>query len=176
MMCTGDGGVPLFFRVADGKEADQATFTKLIRESKTQLDFDALFVADSALYGADELPSLNHLRWPCRVPQTIKEDKTLLEEIPEEAFAQSALEGYRLAETRSEYGGVEQRWVVVESAQRQKAQNKQLEKKLKELDERLGRQLEQLRRQRFNCEADARKALDACALRGFWPLPPAHGR
>jgi transposase len=163
LMCTGDGGVPLFFRVADGNEADQATFTKLITEFKTQLDFDALFVADSALYSADELPSLNHLRWLCRVPQTIKEAKTLLEEIPEEAFAQSALEGYRLAETTSEYGGVEQRWVVVESTQRQKAHNKQLEKKLKELDERLERQLGQLRRQRFNCEADAQKALDACA-------------
>jgi transposase len=97
------------------------------------------------------------------VPQTIKEAKTLLEEIPEEAFAQSALEGHRLAEARSEYGGVEQRWVVVESEQRQKAHNGQLEKKLKELDERLERQLGQLRRQRFNCEADAQKALDACA-------------
>jgi transposase len=166
LMCTGDGGVPLFFRVADGNEADQATFTKLMREFKTRLDFDALFVADSALYSADDLPSLNHLRWLCRVPQTIKEAKTLLEEIPEEAFAQRGLEGYRLAEARSEYGGVEQRWVVVESAQRQKAQNKQLEKKLKELDERLERQLGQLRRQRFNCEADAQKALDAFA-KGF---------
>ena len=174
-MCTGDGGVPLFFRLADGNEADQATFTKLIREFKTRLDFDALFVANSALYSADDLPSLNHLRWLCRVPQTIKEAKTLLEEIPEEAFAQSALEGYRLAEARSEYGGVEQRWVAVESAQRQKAHNKQLEKKLKELDERLERQLGQLRRQRFNCEADAQKALNACAPGGFWPLPPAHG-
>jgi transposase len=48
LMCTGDGGVPLFFRVADGNEADQATFTKLIREFKTRLDFDALFVADRA--------------------------------------------------------------------------------------------------------------------------------
>jgi transposase len=163
LMCTGDGGVPLFFRVADGNEADQATFTKLIREFKTRLDFDALFVADSTLYSADDLPSLNHLRWLCRVPQTIKEAKTLLEEIPEEAFAQSALEGYRLAEARSEYGGVEQRWVVVEGAQRQKAHNKQLEKKLKELDERLEQQLGQLRRQRFNCEADAQNALDACA-------------
>jgi len=45
---------------------------------------------------------LNHLRWLCRVPQTIKEAKTLLEEIPEEAFRESPLEGYRLAETTSE--------------------------------------------------------------------------
>src|SRR3954470_8157301 len=49
LMCTGDGGVPLFFRVADGNEADQGAFTKLMRAFKTRLDFDALFVADSAL-------------------------------------------------------------------------------------------------------------------------------
>lgn len=163
LMQSGDGGIPLFLRVADGNEADQATFAKLMSDFKTRLDFDTLFVADSALYSADELPTLNHLRWLCRVPQTIKETKTLLEEIPEEAFAESALEGYCLAEAKSEYGGVEQRWVVVQSAERQKAHNKRLEKKLDELDERLERRLRQLRRERFNCEADARKALDAFA-------------
>jgi transposase len=82
LMCTGDGGIPLFLRVADGNEADQTTFAKLLAEFKTQLDFEALFVADSALYSADKLPTLNHLSWLCRVPQTIKEAKKLLEEIP----------------------------------------------------------------------------------------------
>ena len=164
LMCTGDGGIPLFLRVADGNEADQATFAKLLAEFKMRLNFDALFVADSALYSAKDLPALNHLRWLCRVPQTIKEAKTLLEEIPEESFiTESAPESYRLAETKSEYGGVKQRWVVVESPERQKAQNERLEKKLEELDERLERRWRQLRRERFNCQADARKALQSFA-------------
>lgn len=164
LMCTGDGGIPLFLRVADGNESDQAIFAKLASDFKAQLDFDALFVADSALYSADNLPTLNHLRWLCRVPQTIKEARTLLEEIDEESFiTESAPEGYRLAETKSEYGGVVQRWVVVESPERQRAQNERLEKKLEELDERLERRLRQLRRERFNCQADARKALQSFA-------------
>jgi transposase len=164
LMCTGDGGIPLFLRVADGNEADQATFAKLLAEFKMRLNFDALFVADSALYSAENLPALNHLRWLCRVPQTIKETRTLLEEIPGESFiTESAPEGYRLAETKSEYGGVAQRWVVVESSERQKAQNERLEKKLEELDEQLERRLRQLRRERFNCQADARKALQGFA-------------
>src|SRR5215210_6636618 len=50
LMSTGDGGVPLFFRVADGNEADQATFAELIRQFKARLDLETLFVADSALY------------------------------------------------------------------------------------------------------------------------------
>jgi transposase len=165
LMCTGDGGVPLFLRVADGNESDQAMFAKLASDFKAQLDFDALFVADSALYSAENLPTLNHLRWLCRVPQTIKEARTLVEEIDEESFiiTERAPEGYRLAETKSEYGGVEQRWVVVESPERQEAQNERLEKKLEELDERLGRRLRRLRRERFNCQADAQKALDGFA-------------
>jgi transposase len=164
LMCTGDGGIPLFLRVADGNEAEQATFAKLLAEFKMRLNFDALFVADSALYSANDLPALNHLRWLCRVPQTIKEAKSLLEEIPEESFVtESAPESHRLAETKSEYGGVEQRWVVVESPERQKAQNERLEKKLEELDERLERRLRRLRRERFNCQADARKALQGLA-------------
>ena len=159
-MCTGDGGIPLFLRVADGNEADQATFAKLLAEFKMQLDFEALFVADSALYSADKLPALNHLRWLCRVPQTIKEAKTLLEELDEESFiSESAPEGYRLAEARSDYGGVEQRWIVVQSSERHKAQNERLQKKLEEIDEQLERRLRRLRRQRFSCQADARKAL-----------------
>jgi transposase len=153
LMCTSDGGIPLFLRVADGNEADQATFAKLLAEFKMRLNFDALFVADSALYSADNVPTLNHLRWLCRVPQTIKEARTLLEEIPEESFVtERAPEGYRLAETKSEYSGVEQRWVVVESHERHEAQNEQL-----------GRRLRKLRRERFNCQADAQKALDGFA-------------
>ena len=164
LMCTGDGGIPLFLRVADGNEADQATFAKLLAEFKMRLNFDALFVADSALYSAENLPTLNHLRWLCRVPQTIKEARKLVEEIPQESFiTESAPEGYRLAETKSEYGGVAQRWVVVESPESQKAQKKRLEKKLEELNEQLERRLRQLRRERFNCQADARKALQSFA-------------
>jgi transposase len=86
--------------------------------------------------------------------------KTFVEELPEESFAESGLEGYSLAETRSEYGGVPQRWIVVHSAKRQKAQNKRLQKNLVKLDRELERRLDHLGRETFNCQADARKALD----------------
>src|SRR5918994_1961372 len=89
-----------------------------------------------------------------------QEAKTLLEELDEESFiSESAPEGYRLAEARSDYGGVEQRWIVVQSSERHKAQNERLQKKLEESDEQLERRLRRLRRQRFSCQADARKAL-----------------
>jgi hypothetical protein len=44
LMESGDGGVPLFLRVAD-----KATFAGLMVDFKAQLNLEALFVADSAL-------------------------------------------------------------------------------------------------------------------------------
>jgi transposase len=91
LMSTSDGGVPLFLRVADGNEADRATFAGLLKDFEEQLDLEALFVADSALYSAKALPALKRLSWLSRVPLTLKEAKTLLVETPEEAFAESTL-------------------------------------------------------------------------------------
>jgi transposase len=79
-MSTGDGGVPLFLRVANGNEADQAVFAELLRDFRARLDLDALFVADSALYSAQNLATLGNLRWVCRVPRTLGEAGRVLAE------------------------------------------------------------------------------------------------
>ena len=95
LMCSGDGDVPLYLRVADGNESDQAIFAQLMREFRQQWNCDALFVADAALYSGENLQSLTNLRWLSRVPATIKEAEQLIEQLPEEAFHLSQLSGYR---------------------------------------------------------------------------------
>lgn len=49
IICSGDGDVPLFLRVASGNESDSAVFAQIFQEFKKQLDLDALMVAESAL-------------------------------------------------------------------------------------------------------------------------------
>jgi transposase len=49
LMVSGDGEVPLFFRIADGNEADKAVFASLIQDFRSRVDLDTLFVADGAL-------------------------------------------------------------------------------------------------------------------------------
>lgn len=49
LMCSGDGDVPLYLRVADGNEADKSIFPSIIREFRQEWDLDTLFVADAAL-------------------------------------------------------------------------------------------------------------------------------
>jgi transposase len=81
LMCSHDGDVPCFFRAADGNESDKQVFAELIRDYQAQLDLDALFVADSALYSQENLQTLQGLSWFTRVPQTLKQAKELLAEV-----------------------------------------------------------------------------------------------
>lgn len=169
LMSAGDGGIPLFLRVADGNETDAAVFAELIKDFRGRLDFDALFVADAALYGAENLASLGNLRWLCRVPRSLSEARRVLAETPREAFVQSeAHEGYRIAQRTSDYGGVGQRWLVVHSEELEKAARERLERRLQRRERELEREYSRLVGVKtFACQADALAAAQAFAAKNL---------
>ena len=129
-MCTGDGDIPLYLRVGDGNETDSAIFAQLILEFKQQWDVDALFVADAALYTADNLQQMAQLRWVSRLPATLKCAKDLLQQIHPDALVPSSLVGYQIAACGNNYAQIPQRWLVVKSQARLESDLKQLEKRL----------------------------------------------
>lgn len=158
LMCSGDGDIPLYLRVADGNQADKAVFAQLMGQFKAQLNFDALFVADSALYCQENLQALAGLCWLSRVPGTLSEAKERLQETPHSAFVASCLAGYRIARSESEYGGVKQRWLTIESEKRKASDLEQLSEQVAKQHKVVQSQLNWLSRQAFACEADARSA------------------
>lgn len=155
LMCSGDGDIPLYLRVGDGNESDKAVFAQLLREFQAQLNFDALFVADSALYSQENLQALSGLRWLTRVPATLSQARECLEHTPEEGLVDTEMAGYRIAALRRQFAGVEQRWLVVESQARQASDLKQLGKHISQHQNQVNTQLRQLSRKRFACAADA---------------------
>ena len=157
LMCSSDGDIPLYLRVADGNESDRGVFAKLIRDFKREWNIDALFVADAALYSAENIKQLQSLRWLSRVPATIKEAQNLLT-LPKELFVSSSLEGYKIAEVGSYYAGIKQRWLVVESEQARKSDLKKIEQRLEKKLAQAQSQLKALCRQKFACEPDAQTA------------------
>lgn len=159
LMCSGDGGIPLFFRAADGNDSDAASFATLIGEFRQQIELYPLFVADAALYSEHNLRTLAGLRWISRVPQTLNEARTALEETNEQSFRASVREGYRIAEMSTDYGGVPQRWVIVASEDRHKRLSPRLYRKLDTEHHRARKELRKLHRRRFACETDARQEL-----------------
>lgn len=155
LMCSGDGDIPLYLRVADGNEVDSAMFGTLIAEFQKQWQIDALFVADAALYTEENLQMMVSLRWVSRVPATLSAAKELLENISSDAFIPTKIPGYRIAPCCNDYGGDRQRWLVVESQARYESDLKQLEKRLAKKYTQAQSQLRKLYQQKFACAKDA---------------------
>lgn len=158
LICSGDGDVPLFLRVASGNESDSAVYAQIFQEFKKQLELDALMVADSALYTAPNIFKMASLKWLCRVPLTLKQARQLIEQLSDKDFVDSTIAGYRWAAHTSNYGGVRQRWLVVESASRRASDLRQLEKNIAKAHQEAKKKLRELAAQEFACEPDARAA------------------
>ena len=159
LMSTSDGDVPLYFRAADGNEADKTVFANLLRDFKEQFDVEALFVADSALFSKENVQSLRGLSWLTRVPQTLAEAKRLLSELKDADFEKSCVPGYRIAQRRISYGGILQRWLIIESDEAQTRSAKQEAKVLAKQEHSLHKSLQALFKRNFHCEADAEQAI-----------------
>ena len=158
LICGGDGGIPLFLEMADGNQDDKTKFAHLFEEFQQQWNFEGLHVADSALYTADNLKRMKQLKWVTRVPLTLTEAKQVLVAVSEDELVESCLKGYSIAERPSNYGGVEQRWLIVKSLAREQSDQKQLQKKILQSQQQSLKQLHKLSAQEFSCEPDALKA------------------
>ena len=155
LICSGDGDVPLFLRVTDGNEADKAVFAQVLGEFKKQLTLDTLMVADSALYSAPNLEQMKELKWLSRVPLTVKQAKQLVSQLSEKDFVKSGLEGYRVVERTSNYAGIAQRWLVVESEARRKADLNRVEQRLKKSEQEAQKKVQRLCAQKFTAPQTA---------------------
>lgn len=165
LICSGDGDIPLGLRIGSGNESDQQQFGKLLQEFKSQMQWDSLMVLDSGFYSQENLQMSQNLSWLSRVPLRVKAAQKAVhsETVPE--FVPSELEGYRFAEIPQNYGGIPQRWLLVESQKRRESDLKKLEKNLKKEATESEKKLRQLGRQTFACEADARQAANKLLLK-----------
>ncbi|MEG4288211.1 hypothetical protein Q5692_19660 [Microcoleus sp. C2C3] len=65
------------------------------------------------------------------------------------------MKGYSWSEHKSNYGGIEQRWLVVESSLRRDSDRRQLENKLKKAEIESQNKLREISKIEFACAADA---------------------
>jgi transposase len=153
LICVGDGDIPVMMEVVSGNQADKARFAGLLQEFKEQWTFEGLCVADAALYSAENLASMSGLRWLTRVPLSIKAASELMDSTTD--LGVSKLPRYSTAESVSEYGGVKQRWILVESQARRESDIKKLDKKIEQIRQNCEQEASTLVGQDFACAADA---------------------
>jgi transposase len=132
LIVSSDGDIPLFFRAGDGNESDKAVFGKILLEFKKQIDFESIMVCDSALYSQNNLKLMANLKWISRVPFSLKLAKSLVQSVTSSQLEKSSQEGYSYCEQKVTYAEIEQRWLIVESAERKKSDLEKLNRQIEQ--------------------------------------------
>lgn len=159
LICSRDGGVPLWLKVGSGNETDSQTFAGIAQSFAEQWQVEGLFVMDAAFYSEPNLKEVGTLKWLTRVPQTLRAAQAFVERDEAELNpVPCQVEGYRLWEESQSYAGVTQRWVLVESEERRQSNPGELSGFRKQ-EKTLQRQLKDLCAQVFACKPDAMEAL-----------------
>lgn len=164
LVVNGPSSIPLFMEPLSGNNSDKNSFhetIKKVEEFKKQINLEKNFkwIADSALYAPDKLLKHNDMLWLTRVPETIKEAKALVSKPDCDIEWDELDKGYKTSEYVSNYGGIEQRWLLVFSEQAYDREKKTLEKKLIKKDTEIKKILWHLGNEIFDCEKDAKSAL-----------------
>ena len=141
LMASSDGDVPLLMRTGSGNESDKSIFAEIIKNQEKNLNWETIYVADSALYTTKNLHSLGETKWLTRVPLSIKKAKESLENAEESKFQPSEQTGYKYQEKLITYHGIKQRWLIVESGARKESDLEKLAEKMVKEREKIEQQL-----------------------------------
>lgn len=116
-------GIPVLMQPLSGHSSAGKAFGHMVREPMARLQTTygtTYLVADSALSSDDNRQKLAEtpIKWMTRVPATLREAQAGLAHADPQTMA-SLQEGYRDHELTATYGGVEQRWLLMDSEPRQ---------------------------------------------------------
>ena len=157
-LVTNQNGIPLFAKAYSGNASDKKTIIEAFCKVKDGLNFDsnAYYIGDSATYTEDNVQRLGKdILWITRVPATINEAKELLDGDFDMITAEDPR--YAFYTTRSNYGGVEQRWVMFQSKPMHERMEKTFDKGLEKEQKAVQKSLNKMMRREFACEEDAIK-------------------
>ncbi|WDD31979.1 IS1634 family transposase (plasmid) [Nostoc sp. UHCC 0926] len=138
-----------------GNESDKAAFGKILVEYSKQINLESIMVADSALYSENNLKLMENIKWISRVPLTIKKAKNLVKRLTNVELKKTEQKEYSYQEEKVTYGGIEQRWILVESPERKKADLKKLSLKIQSESIKVTKQIAKLVKEEFDHSSSA---------------------
>ena len=156
-------GLPLLLQPLDGNADDKTYFRQTLQaylgQLRTTYELDTI-VADSALYTAETLPLLQDVHWITRVPATLNAAQEVLRATDPETMTHLD-EHTRYQRLSTEYAGVAQRWLVVDSDAAQQRARKTVSRQCRKQTEADTKAFAKLCGQSFACADDAKQALAA---------------
>ena len=165
LMVEHQAGIPVWMKASNGNQIDTKEFATIVKEHIKAMKSDSLkelmLVSDAALFTKETLKYIaqNNIKFITRVPNKLKEAKTLLRHCSNGFYAID--DNYKAIETSIEYEGIKQRWILYKSTLASKREEKTVFKKLSKqsLDEL--NSLQKLSKKSFFCEEDAKAAFEA---------------
>jgi transposase len=116
---TGKADIPFWFEMKDGNSSDKKTFgesaVEIVKKLKGQIGeaIAKIHVSDSAFYTAVNLKLMELMKWLSRVPETIKEAKSILENSNTIESWTRIDDNYSYSLCESNYAEIKQRWMIV---------------------------------------------------------------
>ena len=164
LICTHDGGVPVISKSWDGNASDTRIFRERAKALMKQFkkgEGPLYLIADSKLYDQKTINGLTEFPFITRIPRTIKQERICIDDALQMPFIQweaidkqSAFLCFNIA-----HYGINQRWMVVYSAEAQARASAKVEKKCQKEKEELDKELKKLNAQGYSCREDAEKVL-----------------
>lgn len=158
---TGSSGFPIWMEAHSGNASDKKTLIEAAQRMKAfknelKIDKEFIFSGDSAFYSG-AVKEGGDMKWLSRVPENIKEAQKILTKPEEELSWIDLGSGYQMQMFQSQYGGVEQRWALINSEQAYSREVKTLEKNIQKENESLTKNCWHISNQMFQCRKDAEK-------------------
>jgi len=162
--------IPLLFKALSGNAEEGKTYRQAIKRHINALQVDCglkWIVADSKLYSQANIKELSlheELDWLTRVPVTIGEVSHVQAQIDKSALQEiEGMSGYSYMELGSLYGGINHRWVLIHSEQKEEQDLKTLEKRIIRQSKKEEKALKSLGRQEFSSISTALAATKSFA-------------
>lgn len=160
LICENQAGIPVLMQPLSGNSSDKTDFRETIKSHLNQLQADVgirYLVADSALYTAETLPTLQDVYWVTRVPETLKLAKEQIHTHAATLMADRKTQS--LQSITVTYANIQQRWLLVYSPEAYQRALKTVERQLFKQSQKECSAFQALCREPFACQADAEKAL-----------------
>lgn len=160
-LACGSEGIPLIVKILPGNTSDAAHFKETLKTLQYNAfgqnpDFRLVF--DAAGYNIETIKSLCGTKWISRVPCTIQEAQQLKNSLSLTSFV-TIENGYSIYETASNYGNVNQRWVVVHSEKALTREKKTIDRVVLKAEKEVIKQIKKLNNKNFACVNDAQDAV-----------------
>ena len=168
IMCSHDGGIPVVSKAWNGNASDTKIFrsrAKALADSFKAAESPRYLIADSKLYDEKTIEEgLGLIPFITRIPGTIKLENTTIELALQKPLDEWPLldEKHRFQTFNLLHYGLQQRWIVVHSEERQNKAENSVESMCKKEREKIEKALKKLSAEEFSCPHDARGALKRC--------------